>query len=346
VTSRLYQHLSQDRYDSRSQGTEPGLRFDREYGFWYTSDPDDIVALLRRADLETPNLRKLLDRIASQLGIHFPTLSEVSDCVPLALNGAVHQAARGKLQNHLLSSYKREDVEDLIKVEVSKWAELPSGQIDLMNGFIYPLAKIVAINILSIPAHVSDLAFGLTDIFDRYQGPSAWRRLEEQFVSLRSAYLQAGVSEDDVTFFLAGLTAGADPLAGMLSDGLYRLMATSDGARPCDWSLDDFPMATGVPVTERVATADFGYHGCQIAKDDILRLYFQPMAYNEEEQTRHYMFGSGVHACLGRHIAVHIWKELIARLRQDKRKIEIRDFALRRSRLFIIPDRFVVEISS
>ena len=83
-----------------------------------------------------------------------------------------------------------------------------------------------------------------------------------------------------------------------------------------------------------------------IRKDEIVRLYFQPTAYNDIEQTRHFMFGSGPHACLGRQIAVMIWRGLAACLKADTRRFEVVDFALTRSRLFIIPDRFAVRIST
>lgn len=342
----LYSHLSPDRYRLHGATVRRGLERDATYGFWEAAHPDDVRMLLRRPELQMPDIAGVLDRIAERTGDDLANLRDVARHSALALNGEEHAIHRRAVHEHLYERFRDADIGRAVLAEATAWSDLPEGTVDLVDAFIAPLATVVARRIFAIPHHVPELALGLSALFDRFQGPAALRRLERRFAMLREAYKAQGYGDEEATFFLAALTAGADPLAGMIADGLHRQMSRAGRSRPKDWCHDGFPIAAGVPVTERVAVAGFEHAGVQVAAGEYVRLHFQSTAYADDTRTRHFVFGTGVHACVGRHVATAIWNELETVLRRDARTFEIVEFALERSRLFIVPERFVVRIST
>jgi cytochrome P450 len=112
--------------------------------------------------------------------------------------------------------------------------------------------------------------------------------------------------------------------------------ALRDGAMTASGvKLPEFPVETGVPVTFRRAKADFDMDGHAIAAGDLIRLQLQSFGYSAALEDHKFIFGAGMHSCVGKQLSLRIWDHF-------KREFDALGLKARIARYELFPSHFII----
>ena len=179
-------------------------------------------------------------------------------------------------------------------------------------------------------------------------GPKKRAMLESQMGALRETLRKRrpDSGEAEQGFRLALLILGNDALLGTLGESLCRILAANPGRRFSDIEYPSSPPEPGVSITERLASEPFEFAGIQFKAGDRFRFLFQALAYSDDPAERVRIFGFGARTCLGRALALDIWKDLTSFLSRLHTRQEVVSFAPRTGDYaFTCPERAMVRLS-
>jgi cytochrome P450 len=196
----------------------------------------------------------------------------------------------------------------------------------------------------------NEAAAELSVIFDRMMGLRRRQQLDSDIGRVRAAIrgaLPDEADEDDEGVRVALFILGNDTLSGTLGESLYTVLRQNPGRRLNEISYPELPPETGVPFAERVVTEAFVFDGVQLAPGDRVRLYLQGFQYSDRPGDRSRIFGTGLHACLGRQLSVEIWRTLVERLSTTTLALDVLSYAARTDDyVFTAPETLLVGVRS
>ena len=121
---------------------------------------------------------------------------------------------------------------------------------------------------------------------------------------------------------------GFETLMTMLTEGLVSAIGKCSRDIDSHAVLPDHPIETGVPVSYRRIVSDLEISGHEFKAGDLLRLQLQTLGYVPREADRIWIFGAGLHSCVGKQVSLRIWTEFkrafdVLRLRGAVKSYEV-----------------------
>jgi cytochrome P450 len=270
--------------------------------------------------------------------------------LPIPWNGETHGALRRAIARHLAA--RRTIIETALPGVVARHIERfeRSGPLEVMAEVLVPLVNEATGLIVGIEVGRHVQTGFASAIFDRMLGPRRHAAIDDEIASIRTVIrntLGADWSEEAEGVRLALWILGHDPLLGTVGESLRRLLDEFSGSRLADIPWSEIPAETGVPYVGRTAMADVDIGPVRIAAGEHIRVLLQGFGYSGQERDAGRIFGAGVHACLGRPIALDLWRLVTENLRRIDRVVTFAGSEPRVSDfVFVCPDTLHIALNS
>lgn len=326
----------------------PGIVFDETLRCWIVDDPALALQALTSdaiGALDYVGRTRRLGATGSGLANELFALHHL----PIPWNAEAHAVLRRGIAEHLAARRGAIEAElpGIVARHMARFAR--PGPIEVMSEVLIPLIDDATGLIVGIDlAARVDTRFA-SAIFDRMLGPRRHAAIDDEIGALRTAIrdaLGAGWTEEAEGVRLALWILGHDPQLGTIGESLRQLLERFSGRRLSDIPWPDMPAETGVPYVGRTAVADVDIGPVRIAAGDHVRVLFQGFGYSGEPAHAGRIFGAGPHACLGRPVALDLWRLVTGQLRGIElvaifvaSEPRVSDF------IFVCPEMLSVELS-
>jgi hypothetical protein len=301
----------------------PGIVFDQTLRCWIVDEP---ALALQALTSEHIGPLDYVGRTHRLLAAGSPLENELFAFrhIPIPWSGEAHGLLRRGVAQHLAS--RRGLVEAALPGIVARHMErfARPGPLEVMSELLVPLVDEATGLIVGIDVASRVETRFASAIFDRMLGPRRHAAIDDEIAAIRTVIreaLGAGWTEAAEGIRLALWILGHDPQLGTIGERLRRLLEWHSGSRLSDIPWPDIPHETGVPYVGRTATADVEIGPVGVAAGDHLRVLFQGFGYSRAPGDAGRIFGAGAHACLGRPMALELWRLVTERLRTDDRVV-------------------------
>jgi hypothetical protein len=127
---------------------------------------------------------------------------------------------------------------------------------------------------------------------------------------------------------------------------MFQVLSANSGLDLNQIEFPSVPSETAVPFVERIVARTFEHGGIAFEQGQRMRIYLQPLVYSDDPADRARLFGIGAHACLGRLLALDVWKHLTDRVSQIASRLEIVSHTIRTEDfVFTVPQNVIVKVS-
>ncbi len=224
-----------------------------------------------------------------------------------------------------------------------------TGELEVMSEVVVPVVNTVMGAVVGVPTNGDEPAATMSRLFDRLGSArrhvAADREIGEARGRLQAAHGDA-MSEEEVGAALSLWILGYDAMIGTLGESLRSIFEQHIGEPLGAMPFPANPPETGVAYVARTAKEDLEFGGAAIRQGQRLRVTLQSSAYSDDPKQQAHMFGAGIHTCVGRPVAIELWRSLTERLRAIDRKVEFCGSRLRdQDYLFIYPDHLKVRVA-
>jgi cytochrome P450 len=346
----LVLHRGSDRHAffSKSLGQPPF--FEERTNSWVVTDPAQCKELLASPNLNPDDYARKYEALGDRLGLDFSNIGFALEHIPLAHEGDVHMQMRRGMAEFIMT--RRAIVNDEIPRLVERYfAALKSdGPVELMSEVIIPFAHDVLTALIGVDCGPPSEHQNVPAVFDKLAGISKRKQIANEIGVLRRtirAGLGEAASENDIGIRVALVIVGHDSLIGTLGESIYQLLNTHPGRPLNAIAFPDIPPDTGIPFTERTASAPFSFAGCDFARNDVIRIHLQAASYDSDVRTRSLFFGAGAHACLGRPLVIAAWRAVTACFSKIPTHLSIEKYEMRATDYyFLCPQTLSVVVRS
>ena len=323
--------------------------FEPSLNCWIVSDPADVEAMLQSRSFDVVTLHTAYESFQNISSQPFPNIIFALRHIPLGLNDEAHRDIRRRMAE--LIARRRTEMTRSIPGLVEKWLGPieTRDEVELIGEVLSPLVHDFIC--LLTETRLSDAAAArrVSMVFDRMIGLRTRRELEVEIVSVRAA-IRASLGPDapevEEGLRLALFALGNDALIGTIGESLHHIIDAHPGVRVDAIPFPDWPVETGVPFVERIATEPVEIGGVKLSPGERVRVLMQGFAYSPDPADRERIFGAGVHSCLGRQMSVELWRAIVARLSRMPVSAEVVDHALREDNyVFTCPARLMLRIA-
>jgi cytochrome P450 len=346
VQSLAVLHTDADRRGFYAEAPEGRIVHDRAARCWVVTGTAHCEALLRSRNLAMPPFEEGYAVLESRYGLAFPNLLFASRYLPLCNNGEAHQRSRRLMAARIAAT--RGAVSAALPGLVERHAAvLRPGEVELMEAFVEPL--VTAVTAIITGTRITDLepTRHVGRIFDRLMGMRLRQRMDEHMAAVRAMIRASApeLSEEEEGVRLAFFVFGQDTVIGTIGGTFHRMLELEPGGRLDRIAFPAVPCETGVPYAERVVTAPFSHGGVDFAAGDLVRLMVQEFAYADDPRDAARLFGLGLHACLGRQLALELWQRITERLCRLALSWHLVGYELRDDFLMFRPTQLKVRFS-
>ncbi len=236
--------------------------------------------------------------------------------IPLCHDGERHRTLRRSMSEHLAAKRKQmlPELGALVANHISPFGR--PGKVEVMAEVLAPLVDDFMGRLIEAVIGDAKALAALSPAFDHLMGERKMLQTDAEIAKVR-ATIQAGLPadrQDAEGRHLALLMLGRDPLLGTLGESFRHVFEKESGKPLAGIEFPVMPPETGVPYIERLASEDCRLAGVEIVAGARLRILLQAYCYCEEEREHLRIFGVGSHACLGRLLALDLWRELTRQL--------------------------------
>jgi cytochrome P450 len=328
-------HISEERH-ARFQ--DRNLFYSPQLRCWISFDPEVVLDLLRDKRLVVPDALEAIKRLEAHFNRPFPNLTFAARCIPLLVEGSIHREIRRRLAEFLTEGRVRTTA--ALPRLMEQYVEPLNGrrQVEWIRGCMAPMVADMFSRMCDFPAPLPFPTLVITRVFDRFASLAAFEEAEKQAAALRERIAKDVPHLDEETLF-AALVLGRDPTLGTLGTSLLSILRRNLDRPLATIDFPDYPPETGVGIAERIATEAIAVDGETIAAGDRVRLYYQPISAEGSTVHRQNLFGAGAHSCLGRPIALDLWRALTRTLRRFSGRVTSVDVEFEPSTLFVVPRR-------
>jgi cytochrome P450 len=316
---------------------------------WVVSDPADVEAILQSRSFDVVTLHTAYESFQNISSQPFPNIIFALRHIPLGLNDEAHRDIRRRMAE--LIARRRGAVSVAVPGLVDKWFGPieTREEVDLVGEVLAPMVTEFIALVTGVDAAGIPDCRRASMIFDRMIGLRTRHELEQEVGALRTAIrssLAPGAADVEEGLRLALFALGNDALIGTIGESLHRIFEANPGVALNAIQFPDWPVETGVPFVERVATEAFEIGGAVLSCGERVRVMMQSFAYSPDPADRERIFGAGVHSCLGRQMSVELWRAIVARLSRMHVSVEVIDHALREDNfVFTCPARLTLRIA-
>ncbi|MGE4251604.1 MAG: hypothetical protein AB7F09_19620 [Parvibaculaceae bacterium] len=304
---------------------------------WVVADPSLLLQVLRNPLAVVSTLPELVRIIERTNGVSLPNVAYACSVLPVLVDESAHPAVRkgfatflaarlGELEPHLPA---------LSKSCLAPLAPLTRpGYVDIVSGVVDPFIEQVFSILLQCRLPPEVLSLGLGNILSFNTNLTRLKSLDARIGKILSFLRGASASEEEVGWKFTCLVFGVDTLAMMLTEGIVSAFRDGEDAA-AGARLPQFPVETGVPVTFRRARSSFDLSGCSIQAGDLLRLQLQAFGYSMNADDRRFIFGAGLHSCIGKQMSLRVWEHF-------RREFDQLDLKARIVRYELSPSHFII----
>lgn len=326
----------------------PSLTFDPALQAWIVDDPALCEAVIAHPALMPPPYAELYAKLGAHFGVDFSPLVFAFEHIPLCLHADPHARARRGMAAHIAA--RKPAIDRTIPALVERHLACfgTPGEIEVMAAVVHPLVR----DVLALIADLDDIGFDTaptgSQIFSRGVGMAKRKRMAAEIGALTDtirAQLPADASPEEVGRRLSLLILGRDALSGSLGTSLHRVLA---GAGPIPLASIPFPphyLETGVPYTERFATAPVEIGGRVFEAGTKFRVFLKSFGLSGNPRDYAKFFGVGAHTCLGRPVSLDIWREIGRVFAGLSSRVQVLAYKLREDDdVFAMPTELTVRI--
>jgi len=307
-------------------------------------DLGDIAMILGTANCAPVSCSDGHRIIGNHLDLDVSEILAVAQHIPLCLRGDAHLAARRRIAEIISASstQTRAVVEREITAMIADL--LTPGHHDVMQEFVTPLVNKLIGETVGVPLHLSEDTL-VSRLFSHTIGISKRKRMNTELRELRQAISAElpHLNDIEVGDRLALCILGSDAMRGTLARSLHTIFESGSSA-PDDPALTETYSKTGVPFIDREALESVEIEGQERKAGTILRSRLEAFEHSDDPKVRNRFFGFGIHTCLGRTLALQVWRQIQKGLDEKNVAVSVTAFALRKDDTFHIPETFELEV--
>lgn len=304
----------------------------------------DIATILGTADFAPLSCSDGHRTIGDHFALDVSEILSVSKHIPLCLRGDAHLAARRRIAEIISGSARqtRDVVEHDIPAMIHKL--LTPGQHDVMQEFVTPLVNNLIGKTIGVPLKLGEDTL-VSHLFSHNIGISKRRRMNAELRDLRQAISAEipSLNQVEVGDRLALCILGSDAMRGTVACSLHAILQTGTTS-PDEPTLTATYSKTGVPFIDREALAPAKIEGQDYPAGTVLRSRLEAFEQADDPKTRQRFFGFGAHTCLGRTLALQVWKQIVHVLDETPVSVTVTEYTLRKDDSFHIPQTFRLEV--
>lgn len=307
--------------------------------------PDDPLEILKSPYLDVVPYAERIQHLSDRLGIDLSATVSVLNVIPLCQSRARHPDMRRVIAAQIAenSDALKAAIPGMVAARMGCLAQ--PGQVDVMERVVQPLVGDMISALIGVPLVVADSSY-ISRVFSQSIGVSKRRKLEVELRALHDS-LQAAFPEADAVAIglkMSLAILGRDALMGTLGCSLHHLFAGAQGKRLDQVVWPALPTRTGVPYIDRVALCPVSVARTMHDAGAVLRADLARLNESDDPRAAMSFFGAGAHLCLGRALALDLWKAMMRWLGGAGTKVSVVHYALRRDDVFHIPETFLVEV--
>jgi hypothetical protein len=300
-------HSAEDRH-AVFAGLAPRVwREDDLLRMWIVADPQVIQEILRRPEAALMDLGEILAAVKAKFGVELANVEYACKVLPVLVQEDVHPAIRKQFAAFISGCLAELDAQlpDIMKSSLSPLRR--KGGVDLLAEVVNPLIQRTFSIFLKSDMPAEFLTLHVTEILSFKAMVAHLKKLDDRIATVLSHLRATTANEEEVGWKFTCLVFGLHTVTMMLAESIVAALRTSEATGQPAAKLPDFPVETGVPVSHRRAKADFQVAGHNFAAGDFIRLQMQALGYSSVSEDRRFIFGTGVHSCLGKHVSLRIW---------------------------------------
>ncbi len=329
-------------------GERQGIFFDAALHRWIVQNVGLATDVLADPRFVTADYEGICAHMAAT-GQPVANLAFAYAHIPLCHDGQRHRALRRSMSEHLAA--RRKENSPHLRALVAKYLRRLNrpGTVELMAELLAPMVDEFMSRIVDVVIDDARALAALSPAFDHLMGARKLLHADGEIAKVRRAIELALAADEPEAAgrHLALLMLGRDPLLGTLGESLRHVFEKESGTPTGKADFPLTPPETGVPYVERLAREDCAIAGVEIARGDRLRILLQAYCYSDAEREHLRIFGTGSHACLGRPLALDMWRELTSQLRELNIRVVYKGSAPRTTDyVFTCPEFVNVEVLS
>ncbi len=327
MTFTLHQHSDR----SRMYLENMPFRFDETLACICVFDPAIISAVFRSDCFEVVPYADQYRYITEHTSLDFSPTATAFDHVPLANEGGRHKQLRAEMAA-IVADPTRQKAREIDEFTADHVAGLfvPGNTVELMNDLADPLFVRLFSVWLGVDHAPFSENFNVSQAFDRKISLKRRVRINQNIGEMTCAFAaQAENLATSPEMATAMNMLGNDTLKGSVALSLWEILARNPGKR---FDEIDYPAnfpSTGVPYIERVARKDVEIDGMAVARGERARLFLDATASHVSGTESDLLFGRGRHLCLGKPMALAMWRRLTATLSTLTSRYTLGDMKLR-----------------
>lgn len=300
-------------------------------------------AIILSPDFGTYSMANRYRELAERTSLDFSAAVRLLDCLPVFLDGDVHQRVRKAMAKQIS---KTKDCQ--LAASREKLAILfervfrQNTRIELVEKFSQPLWRAISASIVPPNSETLDLVDTIPALFS----PILSIRERVRISDAIGAYLGAHPEEGDDRLILLCLAAlGARPFVGTLSLSLYEVFKENPKARMCDLAWPHLYPSSSLRFVDRICGREAEVAKSEFRPGERVRCFTQSTDYSNEENM-HALFGFGAHTCLGKSISEKVWGLVVETFsRSDLRAEPLAITMSPHNDPFLMPDQIHVALT-
>lgn len=301
---------------------------------WVVTEPSLVLRVFRSPLAVVSSLMDVVGLIKSTYGIELPHVAYACGVLPLLVQDDAHPSARKGFATFLAARLFELESE-LPRLSHSSLAPLSrKGNVDIVSEVVDPFIQAMFSVFLQCSLPEEFLSMHVGDILSFNTNLARLKSLDARIAKTLAFLRDTTASEDEVAWKFTCLVFGLDSVAMMLTESIVTTLR-DERSRSAGARLPEFPVETGVPVTFRRAKNDFEIDGWEFKAGDLIRLQLQSFGYSELADDRKFIFGAGMHSCVGKQLSLRIWDHF-------KREFDGLDLKARIAAYEQIPSHFII----
>jgi hypothetical protein len=325
------------------EATEPKIWW--EHGLYSTlviTDPTIGADIMRSPNFIAPDLRILVREIRRQHPTSLKNLQPALELLPVFLEDENHARIK-KILGQFLAAGLRELEPALPSLVRGRLEELPSsGEVDLVETLLAPLTREVFSRLVGRNLTDDVMTLALGRIFDSKHNFTSLRRLDQMLDRVLAFFETTSTSDDDFICRLNCLVFGIDSVMSTLAQNIAIAFDSSRGHEAAQ--LPGYPIQVMIATTHRHAIAATQIAEHRVQPSDLIRIHLEPFVISSDKALNTAIFGVGRHACIGKQLALSIWKHLADGFNALKLRGTVSDYVCEYSHSFNIVKSLKVSI--
>ena len=310
---------------------------------WVVADTAAALRIFRSPHAAVSSMADVLAAIKNRYGIELSGVAYACRVLPLLVTDEIHPATRRGFATYLAARLTELEAQ-LPDIATLSFAPLRrKGTVDLVSEVVAPFLRRIFSVVLQCPLPEEVVALHVGDILAFNASLSTLKSLDARITKALSFLRAETPGQVDVEWKFSSLVFGLDSLAMMLTEGVVAALREQP-AQSTSLRLPEFPIETGLPLTFRRVKGDFTMEGCEFKANDFIRLQLQPFGYSQNAEDRKFIFGTGMHSCVGKQLSLRIWDRFRAELERLDLKARIVSYETSPSHYIILHKRVLIEV--